>query len=288
MSLANTGLVSKSQPWILRSTYTQTTTGLLWTTPSLFNKIYVSGTTATSSDQGHGFEILDFQLHNRSGSAAVCGIGGRLINRLWIAGQWDDDQATAYTDDTTDAQDAGAGDFALETTTNNDGFVVACRIPFHWVAINVTTAGVDGAGSTDRAVRYSNATGNGWTNITGGTSPYLDTFTSTNTVWAAGGNYFIWQPPADWGPIQTGGYYGIPEGYYALNIRTTDAPDTTVALAGTIEVGLMPFIAESVTDNAIYSGAPANGWLPYCDGLVAAFGTANAGNSVIANVRARG
>ena len=48
----------------------------------------------------------------------------------WWAGQYDDSETT-YTDDTTDAQDAGADDFQISTGTNDDGFYVSCQYTFN-------------------------------------------------------------------------------------------------------------------------------------------------------------
>ena len=55
----------------------------------------------------------------------------------WSAGQYTQ-SGTVYTDDTTDAQDAGAADFALCTGDNNDGFFIACDQTFNKVTL--TTA----------------------------------------------------------------------------------------------------------------------------------------------------
>lgn len=275
------GKIDKSQNWVLRSTNQQTQTGLLWVPPGYRTNI-------NDALQRTGIQLSSFMLHNRAAASITVGIGGRLRNGVWVAGQWDDSETTAYTADTANAQETTADDFALETTTNNDGLVIASLLPFGWASINVTTAGVDGAATTDRAVRYSNTAGSGWTALGTGQA-YVDNFTSTNTVWAAGENIFVWKPPADWGPVQAGGLAGVPAGYYALNVRTTDAPDTTAALAGTIEIGLMPFIQEAVADNNYFSGTDIqdDGWLERCDAVVALFSTTNAGNSITGEAEPR-
>ena len=53
----------------------------------------------------------------------------------WNAGQYDAD-GTPYDDDTTDAQDTGANDFQLGSTTNDDGFWIASANPFTKVVLD--------------------------------------------------------------------------------------------------------------------------------------------------------
>ncbi|KKK99415.1 hypothetical protein LCGC14_2632980, partial [marine sediment metagenome] len=52
----------------------------------------------------------------------------------WNAGQYTA-VGTVYTDDTTDAQDAGADDFQLCTNVNGDGFFIACTHTFNKVVL---------------------------------------------------------------------------------------------------------------------------------------------------------
>lgn len=268
--------IRTSQAVVLRGTNQQTDVGLLWTPPSIRMMNSSAGSISTQIER-NGLGFKEFILHNRSGSTISVGIGGRLDNRYWIAGQWVE-ATTTFTDDTTDAQDAGANDFPLETTTDNGGFIIASPFKFGWVSINVGTAGVDGAGTTDRAVSFSNGAGT-WTTMTTN-MPIVDNFTSTNTIYSAGENVFAWYPPPTWLPTVGGEATGLSKGLYALRIRTTDAPDTTAALASTIEVGMMPYLMEGITDNSYFTGAPTWCHLPHCDGVVALFSTANAGNMV--------
>jgi hypothetical protein len=75
----------------------------------------------------------------------------------WYAGQFD---GTNYTDDTTDAQDDGADDFYIGTSTATSGFYVACDFPFS----KLLFTGVDNAGaSVGGTYQYYN--GSTWTNI---------------------------------------------------------------------------------------------------------------------------
>lgn len=276
-------IINKSYPNVLRGTDQQSATGvgLLWQPPGITAQSVSSTGVTTSFISREGIAIRRFELHNRSGGVASVGIGFRLQNRFWSAGQWDNSETIAYLEDTTDAQDLGANDFALEiAATANDGFVIASPIPFSWVSINIGTAGVDGAVATDRTVRYSNSAGTGWTAL-GANATYTDQFTSTNTVWAAGENNFVWQPPADWGQVVS--LNSVPVGMYAINVRSTTAPDTTAALATTIEVGTL-LVVEAVADNGIYENELTTFREERSDGLVAYFSTANAGNRVYAEV----
>ena len=239
--------------------------------------------------------ITNYALQNRSGGAASVGLGFRLRNDQWKAGQWDDSEgAASFVNDTVDAQDTGASDFAMEVVaSNNDGFVIACVHKFDWVSINVGTAGVDGDGSLDRVVQYSNAAGTGWT--VAPTNIYTDEFTVTagTDVYSTGENLFVWMPPQDWGKVTIADATmgGGTLGYYALQIRSTDAPSgggQVAALASTIEIGTLPVLVENVADNAVVSEETCFLWEPFGDAIVAYFSTANGGNSVKAEWRHAG
>lgn len=280
--------ISAFQDVILRGTDQQVgdellAAGALWSLPGRATPLnIVGGTTPSVGSTSYlvrgALAITNYVLHNRSGSTIAVGIGFRLRNDQWKAGQWDDDAATPFIDDTVDAQDIGAstGDFALETTTANDGFVIASRHKFHWVSLNVGTAGV-GAGTVG-AVRYSNNAGTGWTALATNQS-FADTFTrSAGVNFAVGEQVFVWAPPIDWGRVTN--LSGIPDGYYALNVRATTAPATTAALAVAIEIGTLVVAVEGVVDNATISEEETFEREPFSDALVAFFGTANAGNLV--------
>ena len=223
-----------------------------------------------------GMKICRYELQNRSGSTAVLGIGFRLNNKVWIAGQWDNSETQAFLADTADAQSNVAGSFALETTTINDGFVIASRVPFNWISIDVTTASVGAA--LEHVVRYTNAAGTGWTNLVAGIT-WLDTLTSAaaGDVWATGEQIFAWPARNDWGKL-TAPLNGIPSGYYAINVRAT-AAGTTAALAGGIEIGTFGAVAENIGDNQLISDSgKVSLWESNADGIVALFSVANAGN----------
>ena len=266
-------IIDVAQPNILQGdANSQTTTNMLKMNP-------MQGT--NPNVRAEGMALGYFSLLNRSGGAASVGIGVRIPNHLWSAGQWVD-ATTTYTDDTTDAQDAGAGDFALETTTNSDGYLIASRVPFNAVLIDVTTASVD-AVSVARSARYSDAAGTAWVTLTtvvltGAAANYA---TATETVLA-------FDPPSDWGVHVSGLGTNTPVGQYLVNVRATDAPGTTAGLAGTLSLYRIYFI-ESIANNVTkeINFSPSEAWMPHGDGLIAFFSTANAANKVTALVRPR-
>ena len=273
--------IQSSYPSVLRGTNQQTATGLLWQPPSMVSvsSSRITGTIDRATFR-EGVAIRRFTLHNRSGGTASCGIGFRLQNRFWVAGQIT--AAGVFTDDTADAQSATANDFPLGANAVNDGFVIASPVPFGWVSINVGTAEVDAAAADlDHAVSYSNAAGTGWTAL-GSNAALTDQFTTTNAVYATGALEFVWLPPSDWGKVTA--ISTIPVGWYALRVlAASTAVNDTAALANTIEVGTLQAV-EGVVDN----GLLAQDWTTYsepkADAVVAYFSTANAGNYVIAEV----
>lgn len=288
--------VVRSWPYVLRGRANlQTGDNFLWRPPRITMRSPGAYASPSEGQAAAGTEVIQYLgvglgpviLHNRSGGAANVGIGVRIPNSYWYAGQWVD-TTPAYTDDTADAQDLplATADFELETTTNNDGFVVASRVPFNAVSIAVVTASV---GSPVRAVRYSNATGDDWTNFA---NLYQQDASATNYS-ATAEQVIVFDPPADWGRTQTGGLSGIPQGLYAINVRATTAP-TTAGVASAMEIYYLPWIIEGLADNGLYETHGGTGpevfheSLAVGDGVVAYFGTANNQNGVRAFLRARG
>lgn len=254
----------------------QNDTGLLYQVPG------AGRTPSTGAPIGRGIGLGGFSIHNRSGSTlTAAGIGIRLPNTLWGAGQWVNADATPFTDDTADAQSTTAADVALETTTDNDGFVVHSWYPFSALSIDVVTASV-GAGAV-RAVRYSNAAGDGWTNFAN-----LFIQDGASGVWATGEGIIAWVPPANWGRTQAAGLSGIPGGRYAINVRQTTA-GTGAAVADSLSVYRLYFLQENLADNGLYEWWPggAEAFMYPADALVALFSTANNQNRVTALVRPR-
>ena len=299
-SISTFRTVEVGYPFRLRGAgNTQNDTGVLFQPPSVVSN-QAGGTPTRGTARFPGMSIGFYELHNRSGSTGVLGLGVRLPNNLWIAGQWVDAAGTPFTADTADAQSETAGDFVLETLTNNDGYVVASPVPFNAWSIDVATASV-GAGAV-RAVRYTNAAGDGWTALT---NPFIldgasGVLAATGTTHANEGLVVV-APPVEWGRTATGGLSGIPEGLYAMNVRATTAPATTAAIADSISLYRLYFLTEAVADNASDAqdfGAKdfvmAEDWhttrdaIYYGDALVALFETANPQNRVTVQVRSIG
>ncbi len=285
--------VQVQQPWRLRGTNQQTDDALVWRPPSY--RAYGSGPVAAATLRLPGVNLGYWALHNRSGTSSgegsVHGIGVRIPNYLWRFGTWTN-STTTFVDDTTDAQDAGADDVDLETTTNNDGFVVLSRVPFNAVSLNVGTA--DTGGSPVRAVRFSTLAGTGWQ----AAEANLFIHDGAAAAYATGEQLIVFPEPIDWGKSSSLAT-ALPNDYYAMNCRATTAPTTTRATLTTVEVFRLFFPTEAVVDNATlleeFSGRDlvlaqdnltgGTGEL-YGDALVALFGTANGGNRVTCQVRA--
>jgi len=260
--------------------------GLLWSPPQWNAPNAGLPTTAAVATRHGGIRLGMASLHNRSGGVATVGIGGRIPGYLWIAGQWVD-ATTTFTDDTTDAQDAGATDFPLETTTNSDGFIIGCRILFNAISIDVGTASV---GSPVRALRYN--IGDTWQ--TAPANLFLQDNSATNyaiTTTTATESVTVWDPWVDWTQSLTDGGLGVglPKGYYYVNMRATTA-GSTAGVADALSIYRLYFLTEAVADNGVYEASLVGEHKlpPECDALVAFFSVANAGNRVLCQVRSGG
>ena len=241
-----------------------------------------SNSGVTPSVRCEGMAVPYFRLTNRAAGSAYVGIGVRIPNRFWTAGQWVD-ATTTYTDDVTDAQDVGTSDFVLETTTNSDGYMIASDVLFNAVLVDIGTASA-GAGDPVRAARYSDSAGTGWSALTTLvlTGAAADYSTSTETVVA-------FQTPSDWGLHVSGLGTGTPVGKYLLNVRATTAPVTTAGIANSITLYRIYFLESVAADASLeLNVSPAEFGMPHGDGLVAFFATADAENSVRALARYRG
>ena len=104
--------------------------------------------------------IIDAATIRSTPTAIQAAVVGLLKDSTWWAGQGSNVQA-AITLDTTDAQDAGANDFALEVANAaNSGCMFGASQPFGAVSIATTT---NSAGSPVRVWEYWNGTT--WTTI---------------------------------------------------------------------------------------------------------------------------
>lgn len=270
--------VDQTTPYRLRGLLQQTDEGLLWTPPSVrINQAGGDPPASVTRQFMEGFAVSYAGLQNRSGATITVGVGGRLPNRSWIAGQYTNG---VYVDDTTDAQSATASDFPLETVNAGDGFIVASPYPFNAISLKVGTASVGGA---VRRFQYSNFAGTGWTTLT---NLFVQDVVTAGAQYAtATENLFVWGAPADWGAVTS--LVSIPTGLYAVKIDCPVTPPTTPGVATSLAVCQVFLGTESLADNATWEYSPNQPELrfPKCDALVALFSTADPGNRFTAHVR---
>ena len=241
-------------------------------------------------------------MHVRNASSVGSyGLGVRIPNEYWVAGQWVT-ATTTYTDDTTDAQDAGTTDFALETLTNNDGHIIWSQYPFNAVSYDIGTASVAGAGYA-HVFEHTDEEGDGWVTMAANNFHVNDFGTAgipvTGTT-VANEALLVFDVPTRWGRATSAlAGTGMRPGYYGLRVTASDAPDTA-AVADSLSIYRLYFLTEAVADNGTLSQdfgckdfPMAVDTLPgrtpemYGDALVALFETADEGNRITALVRGR-
>ena len=251
--------------------------------PNSFSNLLYRGPVLT---QPNAWEYVAqwFQLTNLSGGALSMGAGVRFPLTWWRAGQWVN-ATPLFTDDTTDAQDVGADDFPLETTTANDGFVVVADRPFNLLCLLVGVAST--VGTPVRVVKLSN--GSGWGTALTGADLYQGPITSAH--WTTGEHLIWWDISPDW--VVTTGHAnegGLPVGKYAALIQSTTPPTTTAGAATSLSVHHLPFAQKAVADGGIFTLGPSDKGLSLGsgEGISVAFTVADPQNSIRASVRARG
>lgn len=273
-------VVGVSYPDILRrggavgTKFHQTDYGLLWTPPAMQIRFAPN---AAYDNEREGATIHAWEVQNRSGGVASCGVGLRLANRAWKCGTYD---GTTYTDATSSAQ-SGTGTMTFGVDAAATGIAIGCFEPFDWLSVNLTTAEVDAGNAVDHTVSYSNAAGTAFTTVDSA-SVLTDNLTVTNTPWTAAVKNFVWQKPVDWGKATA--LTGLQSGLYWLYITTAgNGVGDTAAIATGVEIGIGKF-REAVADNNVYANDLEQLYSPYANGAVAYFSTANAGNLVSALV----
>jgi hypothetical protein len=229
------------------------------------------------------FILGEFSVHNRSGGAAVLGIGGRVPTNLWTFGFWTDANyvaGTVYADDTVDAQSAAAGDVNLDTVAaNNDGFLIGCDVPFNIASLQISQAS---AATTVWAMYYSIATvGTGFSNnFTAITNAYVP------PVFSATGEQLLWfEPPTDWVKASAAtaivNRHGLTvPSQYLLLVKSTTAPNATRGQMSLAILGRMVMTVEGVADNSVLTniGGVELALPPQCDALCGAISVADSQN----------
>lgn len=249
--------------------------------------------TRPQNSYGTRFILGEFSVHNRSGSAAVVGIGGRLPVSLWSWGFWDDSEyaaGTVYADDTTDAQDSDTGDVNLDTVaTNNDGFVIGCDIPFSIASLQISQASANG---TAWKLYYSIASAG--TGFSSNFSEIANAYVAPS--FGSTGEQLIWfEPPTDWHKVQATtaivNKHGltVPSQYLIL-VKSTTAPDTTRGAMSLATLGRMLMTKENVQDNEVLNniGGVEQPLPPQCDAICAAISVANSQNRASVSYRYAG
>lgn len=160
----------------------------------------------------NAFEVGGVRLHNRSGSAAHVGLAVRFPNANWFAGQVT--AAGVLTDDTTDAQDPGTGDFSMHNRAESgSGFLVGATERFNILGIIQSAAGDQTAPVL--LVEYWN--GAAWVDMNAATSSLLiaDTLNGGGT----GEKVLCWPDPAPW--VIGGSGTGVSATLFNIRVRHT-------------------------------------------------------------------
>lgn len=256
-----------------------------------------------SPSYGSKFVLGEWNVHNRSGSTATVGIGGRIQADIWTMRTWDESEYAAgvvYTDETADAQNATTADVNLSTVAaNGDGFVIGCDIPFNIVSLVLSQAA---ASNAVWQVYYSIASaGTGFSsNFTELVAADMHVAPSFGTI----GEHLLWfDPPAAWhkatadtlivnrhgrSSVQVAGL--TPPSQYLLVVKATTAPDTTRGQINIATLGRMFMTKASVATASVLNniGGVEIALPPQCDGIAAAISVANAQNRASVSYRYSG
>lgn len=205
--------------------------------------------------------LKEVQVGNGNATEASVAFGYKLTSDKWKAGQWDDSETASYIDDTTHAQDSTTNNFALFTTTNNDGFVIQAAEKFGIVGLTIATTQ---GGSPTYEYTYWN--GSSWATLT----------TVENPSYAsAADTYLVFNEPVDWAalassdtPVATD---GLTAGYYAIRARATTAPSTAPIATIAWVIRLLDYIkvlpagyAAVRTSAEGIKVPPGHSVIPYC------------------------
>ena len=273
-------VINDTQAHVLRAATTHNTdVGLLAVPPSFGHSVYQGNTgKVLTRKQRNGIRLLRFELLNVA-AASPGGIGFRFDDTYLRIGVLSEDGATMV--DVSDNVKSRTPQAVQEAGALQTGFVIGYPVPFGWVSTDFTTAETDNDGGTenDHAVQYSQ-NGTTWAATTAGSS-YTDNFTKSNAVWGLGAANLVWAPPADWKPnISLMG--GAWDGLYLMRFTSAqrEANDVAALITG-LEVGILEKVT-SIVQNGIFENEQSAFHSRYADGIVAYFGTANAGNRVYA------
>lgn len=274
-------IINNTQAFVLRAAGTHNLdNGLLAVPPAYSHGVYQGSTgNVLSRAQRNGIRLLRFEMM-QSGAAGAGGIGFRLDDTyLKIATLAADDVTMT---DISAAVKARTATAVQVVGADQTGFVIGYPEKFGWVSVDFTTAETDddSGGENDHAVQYSQ-NGTTWTTSTAGSS-YTDTMSTTNAVWTAIARNLVWAAPADWMPNDGTLLGGVWKGLYLMRFTTAqkEAADVAAKISG-LEVGVLEQV-KSIAQNGIYENEQSSFHHRLADGVVAYFGTADAGNRVYA------
>lgn len=240
-----------------------------------------------SGSRSDYIKLGSVEVGNSSNASASIGWGYLIPTVMWGAGQWDDSNdaanisSPAYTDDTTDAQDSGANDFALATTTSNDGFCVESDVKFNMVGITIGAA----AGGSP-VYDYAYWDGSSWANL----APFL---IATPDMANTGDTYVGFLSPWDWTALASTDDpvtdEGMTTGRYAIRVRATTHPTTTVGTANVLWLVKLIDYVEAVDDGrSVTFSAQGETNIPFKTSIVPYCSTADSKNWVNIEYRQQG
>lgn len=224
----------------------------------------------------NGIAVGGASLHNRSGGSAQVGLAVRFPTTIWEAGQVT--AAGALTDDTTDAQDPGTGDFPLhDRADSGSGFLVGCDVPVNILGVVQSVSG-DQTGST-KIVDYWN--GSAWTDI------LASLLIADAIIGDAGAEKVLcWPQPPD--QAKGGSGTGVNANRYNIRVRhTTTGAGASDPMASQLFVGFAKMQIEALPNNSLASLIREHEFLfpPQGDALFPVFSTADRGNTCEVDVR---
>ena len=176
---------------------------------------------------GNAFEVGGVRLVNRSGLPAMVGLGVRYRIDSWVAGQVAADGT--YTDATTVAQNATAGDFTLwqRGITTGNGFLVGATDRFNTLSLIQSAAG----DQTTGVLKLEYWNGTAWADLT---TAMINKDGLLNA--ATGEKLLTWLFPMDW--VRGGSGTNVPQSMYNVRVtHTVGAGGTADPVASQVFVG---------------------------------------------------
>lgn len=230
---------------------------------------------------GQQLVFIGMTLNNRSTAAMKMGVGFKIANARWLAGQWVQASTPKITDGTTDAQSTATGDFGLFTTTNNGGFVIQALDKFGIVGLSVSTAASGGS----PVYEYMYWNGSAYATLTLVETP----------SWSSTGEKTIaFVPPIDWATNSGTAVSsdGLTTGYYSIRVRATTASSSAGGTASIAWVAKLYDFKANVSDTAVLNAIPEDSdrgiVLQGGESIIPYFETAHADNSVSVRYSFRG